>query len=109
MRPLIAALLCLAWPAWADESVLIKTCLLAEGQRLDQDGHLTFVDSLSSKPGAFRGGQIAGVEEFKLTDDSLDCIRLYTASGYTFFARVVDKRYEGLSSLTVLRRIMDRQ
>ena len=109
MRLLPALLLCLAWPAWADESVLIKTCLLAEGQRLEQKGKLTFVDSLSARPGAFRGGQIAGIEGFKTTEDSLDCVRLYTTSGYQFFVRVVDPKYQGISTFDVLRRIMDRQ
>lgn len=109
MRPLIALLLFLAWPAWADEIVAVRSCLLAEGTIIETAKSVTFVDNPVTKTTTIRGSQVASITTYNLNPESLDCVAARSTSGETYFVRVVDPRYEGLSSEEVFNRIMGRQ
>ena len=109
MRRLAPLLLCLAWPAWADEIVAVRGCLLAEGTVIEEAKSVTFVDNPVTKRTTIRGSQVASITTFNLDPGSLDCVSARSTSGESYFVRVVDPRYEGLSSEEVFNRIMGRQ
>ena len=109
MRWLVPLLLCLAWPAWADETVTVQTCLILEGQSPESGEPVTFKDHPTNQTTLIRAGQIIAAQTLRMTPDSQDCAQILLPGGNTIYVRVISPRRKGDRTIDVLERLMDRQ
>ena len=109
MRLLPALLLLLTWPAWADETVTVQTCLILEGQSPESGQAVTFKDHPTNQLTLIRAGQIIAAQTLKTTLDSQDCAQILLSGGNTIYVRVISPRRKGDRTIDVLERLMDRQ
>ncbi len=108
MRFLIL-LLCLAWPAWADETVLVQTCLILPEQSPETGQAVTFRDHPTNQRTILRASHILAAQTLKTTPESKDCAQILLTGGNTIYVRVIQPRRKGDTTIGILERLMDRQ